>query len=97
MSLFRKDWTSREADEWTIHDTLTVIISPLIYFMIVVGGAMSLFLMPLGFVILAAAIILLLVMIRIINPKLSAVSRGYEAKQKKYIEELERKVKWEED
>ena len=38
----------------------------------------------------------MLVMIWIINPKLSSVSEGYEKKQKEYIEELERKIKWEE-
>jgi len=31
----------------------------------------------------------------VIDQKLAAVSRGYEEKQKHYIEELERKVKWE--
>jgi len=46
-------------------------------------------------VILGAGIVLMLVMIWIINPKLSSVSEGYEKKQKGYIEELERTIKWE--
>ncbi len=96
MKLFRKEWTSREADEWSIHDTITIIISPLIYFLILAGGAMSIMLMPVGFIFLGVGIVLLLIMVKIINPKLSAVSRGYEIKQKEYLEELERKVKWKE-
>ena len=95
MSFIRKDWTPQEADEWTREDTITVIISPLIYMMILVGGAMSALLMPAGFALLGLGVVLLLLMIRIINPKLSAISKGYEEKQKGYIEELERKIRWE--
>ncbi len=96
MNLFRKDWTPSEADEWTIHDTLAVIISPLVYLLITIGCMLSVLLMPVGFILLGVGVILLVVLIRVIDPKLSAVSEGYEKKQKHYIEELERKVKWEE-
>ena len=96
MSFIRREWTPREADEWTKEDTITVIVSPLIYMMILVGGAMSALMMPAGFAILALGIALLVFMARIINPKLSAISKGYEEKQKEYIEELERKIRWEE-
>ncbi len=95
MSFIRKDWTPQEADEWTREDTITVIISPLIYMMILVGGAMSALMMPAGFALLGLGVVLLLLMIRIINPKLTAISKGYEEKQKGYIEELERKIRWE--
>ena len=95
MSLFRKDWTPEQADEWGINDWIAVIISPLIYVLILVGAALSMLLIPIGFALLAAGIVLLLVLLRVIDPKLAAVSRGYEEKQKHYIEELERKVKWE--
>jgi len=95
MNLFRKDWTPAEADEWTIHDTLAVIVSPLIYVLILIGASLAALLMPLGFVLLAVGAVLFVVMIRVINPKLTAISEGYEKKQKEYIEELEKKVKWE--
>jgi hypothetical protein len=95
MNLFRKEWTPAEADEWTIHDTVAVIISPLIYLLITIGCMLSFLLIPVGFVLLAVGLILLIVLIRVINPKLGAISEGYEKKQKQYIEELERKVKWE--
>lgn len=96
MDLFRRDWTPEEADYWTIHDTVSVIISPIIYVIILAGFAMSALMRPLGFVILGIGAVLFIIMIKIINPKLSAISKGYELKQKEYIEELERKVKWEE-
>jgi len=95
MNLFRRDWTPAEADEWTVHDTVTVIISPLIYILILVGSALAALLIPAGFAALAAGAVLFIIMVKIINPKLSATSKGYEAKQKEYLEELEKKVKWE--
>ena len=95
MNLFRKDWTPAEADEWTVHDTLAVIISPVIYILILVGSSLAALLIPAGFTALAAGAVLFIVMVKIIDPKLSATSKGYEEKQKEYLEELEKKVKWE--
>ncbi len=95
MNLFRRDWTPAEADEWTVHDTVTVIISPVIYILILVGSSLAMLLIPAGFAALAVGAALFIIMVKIINPKLSATSKGYEAKQKEYLEELEKKVKWE--
>ena len=95
MGCCRRKWTSKEAEEWTKEDTIAVVISPLIYILLTLGVALSVMLIPIGYVILAIAVVLLVVLIYIINPKLSAVSEGYEKKQKEYLEELERKVKWE--
>ncbi len=95
MNLFRKNWTPREADEWTIHDWIAVIVSPLIYVLLTIGVMLSMLLVTAGFYMLGAAVILLVLLVRVVNPKLDAISEGYEKKQKEYIEELERKVKWE--
>ncbi len=96
MPFIRRQWTPKEADEWTREDTIAFIISPIVYVLLMVGTALSMLAMWQGFVILAAAVILMLVMIWIINPKLSSISDEYEKKQKGYIEELERTIKWEE-
>ena len=96
MPFIRRQWTPKEADEWTREDTIAVILSPLVYVLLMIGTALSMFLMPVGFVILGSGVILMLIMIWIINPKLSSVSEGYEKKQKEYLDELERKIKWEE-
>jgi sensor histidine kinase YesM len=95
MNLFRKDWTPKEADEWTIHDWVAVIVSPVIYLLLTIGVMLSMLLVTAGFVLLGVAIVLLVLLVRVINPKLDAISEAYEKKQKEYIEELERKVKWE--
>jgi hypothetical protein len=96
MPFIRRRWTPKEADEWTREDTIAVILSPLVYVLLMLGVALSVLLVPAGFVILAAGVILMVVMIWIIDPKLSSISRGYEEKQKEYMEELEREIKWEE-
>ena len=95
MGFIRRQWTPKDAENWTKEDTITVIISPLIYVALMIGMVLSLLLIPAGFVILAAGILLLLFMIYVINPKLSAVSEEYERKQKNYLEDLDKKIKWE--
>jgi hypothetical protein len=96
MSRIKRQWTAREADQWTKEDYLVFIISPLVYVLLAVGTALSLFLFWYGWVILAAALILLGLMIWIIDPKLKAISADYETKQKKYLEEIEKIERWEE-
>jgi hypothetical protein len=96
MSGIKRQWTAREADQWTKEDYLVFVISPLVYVLLAVGTALSLFLLWYGWVILAAALILLGLMIWIIDPKLKAVSADYEKKQKDYLEEVEKIERWEE-
>jgi len=96
MSWIKKEWTAQEADRWTKEDYLTFIISPLIYILVLLGVAFSLLLLWYGWVILGASVILLVIMIKIIDPKLKAISEDYEIKQKKYLEDLEKIARWEE-
>jgi len=96
MSLIKRKWTAKEADEWTKEDTVTVIIAPVIYVLLTIGIALSMLLLTIGFVLLGAGILLTLLMIYIINPKLAAISTEYEKKQAHYLDELEKKIKWEE-
>ncbi len=95
MALIRRTWTAKEANEWTKEDLITIIISPIIYFLLTLGVALSALLIPVGFLLLILGILLIVVMVYIINPKLAVISEDYEKKQKKYLEELEKKVKWE--
>lgn len=96
MGFIKRDWTPKEADEWTKEDLLASIISPLAYIAWMVGTALSMLLIKIGFLILIIAVILTYVMFYIIDPKLSKISEDYEEKQKSYIEELEKSVRWEE-
>jgi len=95
MSLTKKEWTPDEAEKWTKEDSIAVLLSPIVYIMLMIGTALSMLLITAGFVILAVGILTLIVMVRAINPKLTVVSREYEEKQKQYLEELEKKIKWE--
>lgn len=96
MGWIKREWTASEADHWTKEDYLVFIISPLVYVLLAVGTALSLFLLWYGWVILIAALLLLFLMIWIIDPKLKAISGDYEMKQKKYLEDLEKIERWEE-
>jgi hypothetical protein len=96
MRGIKTHWTAEQADRWTKEDYITFIISPLIYFLLAIGVTFSLLLKWYGFVILGVGAILLIVMIKIIDPKLKAISEDYESKQKQYLEDLEKIARWEE-
>lgn len=96
MSFIRRTWTAREADEWTREDLITVIISPLCYIILTLGVIWSLLLQPIGFILLGFGGLLTYIMHWIIDPKLRSISEEYEKKQKEYLEDLERSVRWEE-
>ena len=96
MSWIKKDWTASEADQWTKEDWLAIIISPVVYFLLAIGVAFSLLMLWYGWVILGISGVLLVIMLRIIDPKLKAISEDYEIKQKKYLEDLEKISRWEE-
>jgi len=96
MPFIRRTWTPKEAEEWTREDTLAVIIAPLVYVLLMLGVALSVLTLWYGYVTLAVGVILLLVLVYIVNPKLDSVSESYEKKQREYLDDLERKVKWEE-
>ena len=73
-----------------------IVISPFSYVLITIGLAMSLFLLPLGFILLGIGIVLTVIMFYIIDPKLKSVSEGYEKKQREYLKDLEKIQRWEE-
>jgi len=57
---------------------------------------MSIFLQPLGYILLAIGIIITVVMFWVIDPKLKVISSDYEKKQKQYLDDLEHIQRWEE-
>lgn len=95
MGIIRRNWTASEADEWTKEDWLAIVISPVAYVLIMIGVALSFLLLWTGFIVLALGIIATFVMHWIIDPKLKAISDEYRLRQKDYIEDLERSVRWE--
>jgi len=95
MSLIRRNWTAKEADEWKKEDWFAIILSALSYVLLTIGSAMSFLLMPTGFVILGIGIVITILMYWIIDPKLRMISSEYETKQKDYLLQLEEIQKWE--
>lgn len=97
MAFIKRSWTPPEADEWTKEDLFACIFAVLSYILLTLGTALSFLLLPLGFILLAGGIIACLIMFWIINPKLKVISADYEQKQKEYLIQLEKSVKWEEE
>lgn len=97
MSLIRlkRTWTAAEADDWSKEDVYAVALGVLCFVAVAIGTPYAFLLRPLGFVVLAAGVLFGVVMMWLINPKLEAVSAEYEKKQKRYLEDLERIVRWE--
>jgi len=96
MALIRRKWTPAAADEWTREDWIAIVLSPLAYITLAIGVALSMFLFKVGFIILGAAVVLTALMHWVIDPKLKVISEDYEKKQKHYLEELEKIIRWEE-
>jgi len=97
MAIIRKKWTPEEADEWTKEDVIVWILSPVSYVLISVGSALSIFLIPSGFLLLGLGVLVTVALFAIANPKLNVISGEYEKKQKEYLERLEKITRWEEE
>ena len=95
MPLYRTHWTAAEADEWTKEDWITIFLSPVIYLLLTVGVAMACLLQWQGYVMTGVGIVLTVIMHKIIDPKLSAISEEYEKKQQEYLKDLEAHTRWE--
>jgi Na+/proline symporter len=91
----KRSWTAAEADEWTREDWLAIILSPLSYMFIMVGLALALLKIWIGVGALVFGLVCAAVMYWVIDPKLKAISTEYEKKQKHYLEELDKIMKWE--
>jgi Zn-dependent membrane protease YugP len=94
--VFRREWTAHEADEWTKEDYWALVFSSPSYLLITIGSGLC-FLLPLwGILISGAGLVCAGVMYWIIDPKLRTISLEYEARQKEYLQELDRIMSWEE-
>jgi hypothetical protein len=95
MGLFKKEWTPQQADRWTWHDLFACVFGVLAFVLITVGLAGTLLLQPWGFVALALSILCTWLTFKVIDPKLRALSRGFEDKQAGYLDAIERNNRWE--
>jgi hypothetical protein len=95
MGWVRRQWTPEGADGWSLEDLLASLLSSLSYILLIVGSALALLAQPLGYLLLLGGFALAAAMYYVIDPKLRAVSSDYEAKQKHYLERLEKLTRWE--
>jgi hypothetical protein len=95
--LVKRTWTAEEAEEWTREDWIVIVLSPMVMAFFMVGVASLLLLRPGGILLTAAALFGSGLIYWVIDPKLRAVSAEYEQRQARYLAELERGVRWEEE
>jgi len=95
MAFIRRDWDPVHADEWTKEDWIAIVLSPLAYIFLSIGTGLSILLLPIGFITFSIGIVLTILMHYVIDPKLKMISSEYEKRQREYLEERERKVRWE--
>jgi len=92
--LIRRTWTAEQAGEWTREDWIVIVLSPLVFAFILFGLTKLLLLQISGLWLVLAAIAGAAAIYWVIDPKLRAVSEEFETTQAKYLEELERSVRW---
>jgi Na+/proline symporter len=95
--LIRRTWTPEQADEWTREDWIAVILSPIVFAALMIGVTQLLLLQPGGLWLVLFAVLGTLAIYWVIDPKLRAVSSEYEAQQAKYVEQLEQRMRWQEE
>ena len=94
--LIRRRWTSEEAEAWSREDSIAIILSPVVYALIMIGVARLLLGQLDGALLTLGAFATAFLLYWVIDPKLRAVSADYEAKQASYLQELERRSRWDE-
>ena len=94
--MFKRTWTTKEANEWTKEDFWACVLSTISYITVAVGAALALLNLMWGYICLGVGVVSTIILFWLINPKLKAESIAFEKEQDKYLEELEKKVRWEE-
>jgi hypothetical protein len=95
--LIRRQWTPEQADGWTREDWIAVVLSPVVFACLMIGVTKLLLLQPAGLWLIAAAVLGTGMIYWVIDPKLRAVSREYEAQQASYVDQLERRLRWQDE
>jgi hypothetical protein len=95
MNVPRDNWSDGQADEWTIHDLLAAVLGILSYALTLIGTAGALLLRTWGFVALAAGVASVILMYRVIDPKLRAMSKAFAERQDEFLKHVDRTTRWE--
>jgi len=95
--LIRRRWTAEQADRWSREDWIAIVLSPMVFACLLIGVTQLVLLEISGVWLILAAVVGTGVIYWVIDPKLRAVSAEYEADQARYLDQLERSMRWEED
>ena len=95
--LIQRTWSPEDAQAWTREDWIAIVLSPVAYALVLFGLTHLLLARWSGLWMLLAASAVSLLIYWVIDPKLRAVSMEYETRQSRYIDDLERRLRWGED
>ncbi len=95
--LIRRTWTPEQADAWTREDWIAIVLSPIVFAFLMLGVTQLLLLQLAGVWLTLAAVAGTGIIYWVIDPKLRAVSTEYEVRQTRYLQDLERRLRWEND
>jgi len=95
--LIRRKWTPEQANDWTREDWIAVILSPVVFAALMLGVVKLILLQPGGLWMVLGAVLVSGLIYWVIDPKLRAVSHEYEAQQARYVEQLEKRLRWQDE
>ena len=95
--LIRRKWTPEQANDWTREDWIAIILSPVVFAALMLGVVKLILLQPGGLWMVLGAVLVSGLIYWVIDPKLRAVSHEYEAQQAKYVEQLEKRLRWQDE
>ena len=93
----RREWTAEQAGDWTREDWIAVILSPMVFGALMIGVTKLLLLQAGGILLICGALAGTGLIYWVIDPKLRAVSVEYEKQQARYVEQLEKRLRWQDE
>jgi SSS family solute:Na+ symporter len=93
----RRSWTPEQAEDWTREDWIAIFLSPCVMGALMIGVTKLLLLQPGGLWLVLGAVLGAGVIYWVIDPKLRAVSSEYEEQQARYVEQLEKRLRWQDE
>jgi len=95
--LIRRSWTPEQAEDWTREDWIAIFLSPCVMGALMIGVTKLLLLQPGGLWLVLGAVAGAGIIYWVIDPKLRAVSSEYEEQQARYVEQLEKRLRWQDE
>jgi hypothetical protein len=95
MRLFEEQWTPESADRWTRHDVIASILSAFSYFALALGSLWAIVGRASGYWLMASAVGASLTLWAVVDKKLKAQSKAFEAREQEHSDAVEDRQRWE--